>query len=58
MGFWLEGFLGVEGRFFYTVMFETVASTASIAFFYRIVSSVTSSLNGRAVCVGMASPPG
>jgi len=34
MGFGVEGFLGVEGRFFYTVVFETVASTASLAFFY------------------------
>ena len=35
MGFGLEGFLGVEGRFFYTVVFKPVASTASLAFFYR-----------------------
>ena len=35
MGFGVEGFLGVEGRFFCTVGFETVASTASLAFFYR-----------------------
>jgi len=40
MGFGVEGFLGVEGRFFYTRVFEAVASTASLAFFGSSAESV------------------
>ena len=35
MGFQVGGFLVVESRFFDTVVFAPVVSTASLAFFYR-----------------------